>query len=124
MIYYFNIFQIFNNARYVLNKKSIDIIGGFSLIKDKERKGKSVELKKLEENVKNSTDVATRQVAIEDYLMRKIRDVIVTRTIQWNVGETARTISNTIPDEFKTRISTYISEGIFNIIDEIYLKIS
>lgn len=106
--------QVFNNVREVFNRKSIDFIGGVSLVKER-RNGKNVDLKELEESVENATDARNRQVAIENYLTRKARDVMVTRTIQWNVSETARALLNKIPEAIKTKITSYITEGTYEV---------
>lgn len=82
------------------------------MVEEKERNGKNLkDLKRLEESVENATDAKNRQTAIENYLTRKARQVMVTRTIHWNVTETARAILNSIPEQFKTKLTNYITEG-------------
>lgn len=110
--YFLNIHQVFNNARDLLSQESIDFVGGVSLVKNK-KVGKSVDLENLEEYVANASDARSRQVAIEKYLVRKARDVMVTRTIQWNVGETVRALANSLPQDFKNKITSLVTEGRF-----------
>lgn len=52
-----------------------------------------------------------RQSAIGDYLVRKVRDVIVTKSIKWNVGESIKAISDAIPKDLKMRFNDLIVEG-------------
>lgn len=116
-----NIFQVFEDAKQLLNKKSFDLFGGISIVQDPDliRKEKSADfedigeqsLSTLEENVQNATDVTDRQSAIGDYLVRKVRDVIVTKSIKWNVGESIKAISDAIPQDLKMRFNDFIVEG-------------
>lgn len=76
------------------------------------RSAKSIELVELEDSVENATDVMSRQEAIDKFLIRNARDVLVERTLKWNVGETVRTFINSIPEAIKAKFTTYVTEGI------------
>ncbi|GLV32672.1 Osiris 9 [Carabus blaptoides fortunei] len=81
------------------------------LLNNNNRSAKSIDLVELEDSVENATNVMSRQEAIDKFLIRKGRDILIERTLKWNVGETARTFINSIPKEIKAKFTTYVTEA-------------
>lgn len=109
-----------------MNQESIDLLGGMSLVRENRNntnetnighsrsstEGEDFEILELEERVVNATDVLSRQEAIENFLVRKARSVVVERTIRWDLGQTIRKLLNSIPQAIKLKFTNYVTEGI------------
>lgn len=110
--------QFYRAARSFFDQDKVDLIGGLSLVKT-EKKGRSLaENSEDVNNVENAKDSNDRETALEDFTMHKVMRFFQERTLHWNlspivteVSETARSVVDQIPTQFKSKISNYIEEG-------------
>jgi hypothetical protein len=110
--------QFYRAARSFFDQDKVDLLGGLSLVKT-EKKGRSLaENSEDVNNVENAKDSNDRETALEDFTMHKVMRFFQERTLHWNlspivteVSETARSVVDQIPTQFKSKISNYIEEG-------------
>lgn len=111
--------QFFRNARAFFDQDKVELLGGFALVKT-EKKGRSLAPENTEDvnNVENAKDANDREAALEDFTMHKVMRFFQERTLHWNlspivteVSETARSVADQIPTQFKSKITNYIEEG-------------
>ncbi|XP_025417262.1 uncharacterized protein LOC112688324 [Sipha flava] len=111
--------QFYRAARRFFDQDKVELMGGFSLVKT-EKKGRSLAAENTEDinNVENAKDSNDREAALEDFTMHKVMRFFQERTLHWNlspiiteVSETARSVADQIPSQFKNKIANYIEEG-------------
>jgi hypothetical protein len=110
--------QFYRAARSFFDQDKVDLLGGLSLVKT-EKKGRSLaENAEDVNNVENAKDSNDRETALEDFTMHKVMRFFQERTLHWNlspivteVSETARSVVDQIPTQFKSKITNYIEEG-------------
>lgn len=111
--------QFYRAARSFFDQDKVDLLGGLSLVKT-EKKGRSLAPESAEDinNVENAKDSNDRETALEDFTMHKVMRFFQERTLHWNlspivteVSETARSVVDQIPTQFKSKITNYIAEG-------------
>lgn len=110
--------QFYRSARAFFDQDKVDLLGGLSLVKT-EKKGRSLsETAEDVNNVENAKDANDRETALEDFTMHKVMRFFQERTLHWNlspivteVSETARSVADQIPTQFKNKITNYIEEG-------------
>lgn len=71
--------QIYRRAREFFDQPSIKFIAGISFAKSNERTGKSLE---PEPNVEEANGVQAREIALEDYLLSRVKNFFTDRKKQ------------------------------------------
>lgn len=111
--------QFYRSAKAFFDQDKLELLGGLSLVKT-EKKGRSLAAESAEDvnNVEAAKDSGERETALEDFTMHKVMRFFQERTLHWNlkpivteVSETARSVVDQIPTQFKNKINNYIEEG-------------
>lgn len=68
--------QVYRRAREFFDQPSIKFLGGISFGKTNERAGKSLE---PEPNVEDASGVQAREIALEDYLLNRVKNFFTER---------------------------------------------
>lgn len=111
--------QFYRSAKAFFDQDKLELLGGLSLVKT-EKKGRSLAAEAAEDvnNVEAAKDANDRETALEDFTMHKVMRFFQERTLHWNlkpivteVSETARSVVDQIPTQFKNKINNYIEEG-------------
>lgn len=111
--------QFYRSAKAFFEQDKLELLGGLSLVKT-EKKGRSLAAESAEDvnNVEAAKDTNERETALEDFTMHKVMRFFQERTLHWNlkpivteVSETARSVVDQIPTQFKNKINNYIEEG-------------
>jgi len=99
---------IYRRAREFFDQQKINFIGGVTFTKSNERSGKSLE---PEPQVEAATTVQARELALEDYLLARVKNFFNERSISWDFASAGRSIANAIPDEIKESVRSMVEEG-------------
>jgi len=99
---------IYRRAREFFDQPSIKFVGGISFAKSNERTGKSLE---PEPQVEEANGVQARELALEDYLLNRVKNFFTERSISWDFASAGRSLSNAIPDEVKESVRALVVEG-------------
>lgn len=106
--------QIFRKARDFFAQDKIEVLGGIALTKSADGRGaKSSENILADQQMEKNTAVEDREVALESYLWGKARSFMTERSITWNPSETARSLSNALPENVREDISSLVFEGLY-----------
>ena len=107
--------QVFRHLRSFFDQKSVELPGGFSLVKEGEaanRDGRSAE------QVLTEGPVEEREEALEQFAVQKASEFFSERSLRWNVAPLvsevssgARAVMDYVPVEMKTKITNFLTEG-------------
>lgn len=73
-----------------------------------ERAAKSLE---PEPQINENESVQARELALEDFLLTRVKNFFSERSLSWNFASAGRSIANAIPDEVKESVRSLIVEG-------------
>ena len=100
--------QIFRQVRSYFNQEKIELLGGFSLVKDKEARSDGA--RSLEDDEAANGD-------LEDYALAKMGRLLEERKLNWDlaplatrIADSARALSNAIPQPIKDQFSSLMTE--------------
>ncbi|XP_031624951.1 glycine, alanine and asparagine-rich protein-like [Contarinia nasturtii] len=99
---------IYRRAREFFDQPSIKFVGGLSFAKSNERAGKSLE---PEPQVEEASSVQARELALEDYLLNRVKNFFTERSVSWDFATAGRSLANAIPDEVKESVRALVVEG-------------
>jgi len=97
---------VYRRAREFFDQPNIKLFGGISFAQTNERSAKQ-----LEPEVEQATSVQAREIALEDYLLNRMKNFFNERQVTWDVATAGRSISNAIPDEVKESVRELVVEG-------------
>lgn len=110
--------QLYRSVRSFFDQDKIELPYGLSLIVT-EKKGRSLQNRDADaKHVEHAQSAGERETALEEFTVHKVMRFFQGRTLHWNlspvvteVSETARSVVESIPSSFKSKISNYIEEG-------------
>lgn len=106
--------QVYRHLRSFFDQKSVELPGGFSLVKEGEaaRDGRSAE-EALPQGA-----VEEREDALEQFAVQKATEFFSERSLRWNVqplvsdvSAGARALMDYVPAELKAKVTNFMTEG-------------
>lgn len=106
--------QVYRHLRSFFDQKSVELPGGFSLVKEGEvaRDGRSAE------EVLPQGAVEDREEALETFAVQKATEFFSERSLRWNVAPivsdvsaSARALMDYVPAELKAKVTNFMTEG-------------
>ena len=113
--------RIYRSMKSFFNQDRIDLIGGFSLVREEDSKNEAKAMKTediiSEEQILGAHDFESRESAIESYVYQKISVFFQEHNIRWNVppvlGQMTARAEN-LPADLHQTINHLVIEGEFD----------
>lgn len=106
--------QVYRHLRSFFDQKSVELPGGFSLVKE----GEPTRDARSAEEVLPSGPVEDREEALETFAVQKAGEFFSERSLRWNVAPLvsdvsagARAMMDYVPAELKAKVTSFMTEG-------------